>query len=136
MGTALNRQRELRVWCTASALRSSAEAASSVLSSSPESWIARVGRANSSTRHYEASKDTSCFPFERGQKGPAHWRFQIEGSPPSPDPHLLRLGDCRCVEAATLDERTKWFSRQPAGCHRGCFLKGVKDLQSVQINES
>ncbi len=50
VGAALNRQRELRVRCTASASRSSAEAASSVLSTSPESWIARVGRANSSTR--------------------------------------------------------------------------------------
>ncbi len=51
VGAALNRQRELRVRCTASASGSSAEAASSVLSTSPESWIARVGRANSSTRH-------------------------------------------------------------------------------------
>ncbi len=49
VGAALNRRRELRVWCTASASRSSAEAASSVLSTSPESWIARVGRGNSST---------------------------------------------------------------------------------------
>ncbi len=48
----LNRRRELRVRCTASALRSSAEAASSVLSTSPESWIARVGRGNSSTRQF------------------------------------------------------------------------------------
>ncbi len=52
MGVALNRWRELRVRCTASASRSSTEAASSVLSTSPESWIARVGRANSSTRQY------------------------------------------------------------------------------------
>ncbi len=51
MGTALNRRRELRARCTASASRSSAEAASSVLSTSPESWIACVGRANSSTWH-------------------------------------------------------------------------------------
>ncbi len=51
MGAALNRRCELRVQCTASASRSSTEAASSVLSTSPESWIARVGRANSSTRH-------------------------------------------------------------------------------------
>ncbi len=50
VGTALNRRHKLRVWCAASASRSSAEAASSVLSTSPESWIARVGRANSSTR--------------------------------------------------------------------------------------
>ncbi len=50
MGAALNRHK-LRVRCAASALRSSAEAASSVLSTSPESWIARVGRGNSSTRH-------------------------------------------------------------------------------------
>ena len=55
MGAALNRWRELQVQCTASASRSSAEAASSVLSSSPESWIARVGRGNSSTRHYHTS---------------------------------------------------------------------------------
>ncbi len=48
---ALSRQLELRVRCTASASRSSTEAASSVLSTSSESWIARVGRANSSTRH-------------------------------------------------------------------------------------
>ncbi len=52
VGAALNRRCKLRAWCTASASRSSAEAASSVLSTSPESWIARVGRANSSTRHY------------------------------------------------------------------------------------
>ncbi len=52
VGAALNRRHELRVRCTASALCSSAEAASSVLSTSPESWIARVGRANSSTRHH------------------------------------------------------------------------------------
>ncbi len=51
VGAALNRWRELRVRCAASASRSSAEAALSVLSTSPESWIARVGRANSSTRH-------------------------------------------------------------------------------------
>ncbi len=51
VGTALNRRRELRVRCTASASRSSAEAASLVLSSSPESWIARVGWGNSSTWH-------------------------------------------------------------------------------------
>ncbi len=51
VGVALNRRRELQVLCAASALRSSAEAASSVLSASPESWIAWVGRANSSTRH-------------------------------------------------------------------------------------
>ncbi len=52
VGMALNRRRELRVRCTASASRSSAEAASSVLSTSPESWIACVGRGNSSTRHF------------------------------------------------------------------------------------
>ena len=51
MGAALNRRRELRVRCAASASRSSAEAASSVLSTSPESWITRVGRGNASTRH-------------------------------------------------------------------------------------
>ncbi len=51
MGTALNRWRELQVRCAASASCSSAEAASSVLSTSPESWIACVGRANSSTQH-------------------------------------------------------------------------------------
>ncbi len=56
VGAALNRRRELRVWCTASASHSSAEAASSVLSTSPKSWIPRVGRANSSTRHL--GKDT------------------------------------------------------------------------------
>ncbi len=39
VGTALNRWHELRVRCTASASRSSAEAASSVLSTSPENWI-------------------------------------------------------------------------------------------------
>ncbi len=49
VGMALNRQRELRVRCTASASRSSTEAASSVLSTSPKSWIACVGRGNSST---------------------------------------------------------------------------------------
>ncbi len=48
---ALSRQLELRARCAASASCSSAEAASSVLSTSSESWIARVGRANSSTRH-------------------------------------------------------------------------------------
>ncbi len=52
VGAALNRRRELRVRCTASASHSSAEAASWVPSTSPESWIARVGRANSSTRHW------------------------------------------------------------------------------------
>ncbi len=50
MVMALSRQHKLRARCAASALRSSAEAASSVLSTSSESWIARVGRANSSTR--------------------------------------------------------------------------------------
>ncbi len=50
---ALSRQRELQAQCAASASCSSAEAASSVLSTSLESWIARVGRANSSTRHEE-----------------------------------------------------------------------------------
>ncbi len=49
VGAALNRRHELQVRCTASALRS--EAASLVLSTSPESWIACVGRDNSSTRH-------------------------------------------------------------------------------------
>ena len=56
VGAALNRWCELRVQCAASALRSSAEAASWVLSTSPESWIARVGRANSSTRHLATTK--------------------------------------------------------------------------------
>ncbi len=51
VGAALNRWHELRVQCAASASRSSAEAASWVLSTSPESWIAHVGRANSSTWH-------------------------------------------------------------------------------------
>ncbi len=51
MGAALNRWRKLRVHCAASASRSSAEAASSVLSTLPESWIVHVGRANSSTQH-------------------------------------------------------------------------------------
>ncbi len=46
---ALSRWLELRVRCAASALRSSTEAASSVLSTSSKSWIACVGRANSST---------------------------------------------------------------------------------------
>ncbi len=46
---ALSRRLELRVQCAASASCSSAEAASSVLSTSSESWIACVGRANSST---------------------------------------------------------------------------------------
>ncbi len=50
MVVALSRRHELRVQCAASASHSSAEAASSVLSTSSESWIARVGRANSSTR--------------------------------------------------------------------------------------
>ncbi len=53
VGMAFYRRHELRVRCAASALRSSAEAASSVLSISPESWIVRVGRANSSTRQYQ-----------------------------------------------------------------------------------
>ncbi len=52
VGAALNRQHELRDWCAASASRSSAEAASSVLSTSPKSWIMRVGRGNSSTRQF------------------------------------------------------------------------------------
>ncbi len=47
---ALCRQCELRAWCTASALHIFTEAAPSVLSTSPESWTARVGRANSSTQ--------------------------------------------------------------------------------------
>ncbi len=50
----LNRQLELQVWCAASASCSSAEAASSVLSTPSESWIARVGRANSSTRQWNS----------------------------------------------------------------------------------
>ncbi len=65
---ALDRCRVLWSWlyvggarCVASALRSSTEAASSVLSASPESWIARVGRANSSTRHFDGKQ---AFPFE------------------------------------------------------------------------
>ena len=41
VGAALNRRHELRVRC----------AASLVLSTLPESWIAHVGRANSSTQH-------------------------------------------------------------------------------------
>ncbi len=49
MGAALNRWLELWVRCAASASRSSTEAASSVLSTSSESWIVHVGRANSST---------------------------------------------------------------------------------------
>ncbi len=48
--TALNRRHGLQVQCTASASCSSTEAASSVLSTSSESWIACVGRANSSTQ--------------------------------------------------------------------------------------
>ncbi len=51
MVAALNRWRELRVQCAASALCSSTEAASSVLSTLSNSWIACMGRANSSTRH-------------------------------------------------------------------------------------
>ncbi len=51
MGVALNRRCELRVRRAASASHSSTEAASSVLSTSSESWTTRVGRANSSTRH-------------------------------------------------------------------------------------
>ncbi len=42
VGVAFYRRRELRVRCAASASRSSAEAASSVLSISLESWIARA----------------------------------------------------------------------------------------------
>ncbi len=57
---ALNRWHELRVRCAASALHSSAEAASLVLSTSSESWIARVGRANSSTWHRSHQK---CVPL-------------------------------------------------------------------------
>ncbi len=53
VGAALNRWCELRVQCTASALCSSTEATSLVLSTSPESWIACMGRANSSTRQHD-----------------------------------------------------------------------------------
>ena len=42
------------------ALDSSAEAASSILSTSPESWIPCVGRANSSTRHPPAFQNLSA----------------------------------------------------------------------------
>ncbi len=52
VGRGFYRQRELRVQCAASALRSSAETASSELSISLRKLdCTRVGRANSSTRH-------------------------------------------------------------------------------------
>ncbi len=62
VGVALNRRRELRVRCTASASHSSAEAATLVLSISPESWIVRVGRANSSTRQLSLAGSESFNP--------------------------------------------------------------------------
>ncbi len=68
MGVALNRWHELQVRCAASASRSSAEAASLVLSTSPESWIARVGRANSSTR-----QKFSCFALKKPTLLQAHF---------------------------------------------------------------
>ena len=58
--TALSRRHELRVQCAASASCSSAEAASSVLSTLPESWIAYMGRANSSTRHPPRKMKGKC----------------------------------------------------------------------------
>ncbi len=63
---ALSRWLELRVWCAASASCSSAEAASSVLSTSSKSWIARVGRANSSTRHLVVDADQEDSHFRGG----------------------------------------------------------------------
>ncbi len=80
VGAALNRRRELRARCTASASRNSAEAASPVLSTSPESWIARVGRANSSTRHHGNSsvKNSGIAGTRRTKKFVSKARIRME----------------------------------------------------------
>ncbi len=119
VGAALNRRRELQVRCTASASCSSAEAASSVLSTSPESWIARVGRANSSTRQ--------C---ERTYSRPRFQNFtSIFVSFSACEENCSQCDQSQCFECANVAESVL-FPRGPK-CHsesRGFIHRAVLSL--------
>ncbi len=131
VGAALNRQHELRVQCAASALRSSAEVASSVLSTSPESWIARVGRANSSTRQqittFQHSWEGGTSSFKASTTKPIRGsRIQASGPfhPPSQERQTApcemhetsgsrrRGRNCSSKNASINNEDSAWKMRQ------------------------
>ncbi len=106
VGAALNRWHELRVRCTASASHSSAEAASSVLSTSPESWIPRVGRANSSTRQADLGGT--------GLGSPDHEKTEVS-QPPHPTPSCTTGAKFSSARSGSADRTHAycshfWFS--------------------------